>query len=277
MTFKKIQKKFTKFSSNFSLQLIIVLAIALLLSLGGNIILIKEVKKNNLKKSVNSIISAVVKPVSAKEIYSEFICGCCGKTLDPDNICCGDMKQKIDYIDTQVEAGFSKDEIIMKAVKRFGLNSLAKDETKTIIKNKLIASAPAQSPQIVFGKERLDIGTVSQGQGVTTATFNFTNKGKGDLIIDKLTTSCGCTSAAIVYQGQEGPTFTMPGHSKANPKGWSVAIAPGESAQVKVYYDPNAHGPQKKDKEFITRTISIFSNDPVEFEKRLRIEFEQIR
>ena len=68
----------------------------------------------------------------------------------------------------------------------------------------------------------------------------------------------------------------MPGHSKENPTDWSVSIAVGDSAQVKVYYNPNAHGKQKENTLSITRTISIFSNDPVEFEKVVRIELTQI-
>lgn len=255
-------------------KVLIPLGIVLVLSLVGNIILIAKIK-SNLQISRKNIADMIIQPVSAQEIYPEFICGCCGKLLDPDNVCCGDMKQKIDYIDILVEVGLSKDEIIMKVAKKFGLNSLAKDEMTSIIKNKLLEAAPDYAPQIVFEQERINLGTVSQAQGITTITFNFKNNGSGDLIIDKLTTSCGCTVAAIVYQGQEGPSFTMPGHGQDNPKDWTIVIAAGDMAQVKVYYDPNAHGPQPEDRQFITRTISIFSNDPVEFAKQLRIELEQ--
>lgn len=253
-------------------KILFILIIFLFLSLSVNAILIT---KNKSSKSIEKIADIVVQTVSAKEIYPEFICGCCGKTLDPNNICCGDMKQKIEYIDTLVDVDLSKDEIIMKTAKKFGLNSLAKQETKTEIKNQLIVNAPADAPQIIFEQEKQDLGTISQSNGIASTTFNFINNGKGDLIIDNLTTSCGCTSVSIIYNNNEGPTFTMPGHGKDNPKDWSVAIAPGDTAQVKVYYDPNAHGPQKTDKESITRTISIFSNDPVEFEKQLKIDLEQ--
>ena len=36
------------------------------------------------------------------------------------------------------------------------------------------------------------------------------------------------------------------------------------------------HGKQKEDILSITRTVSIFSNDPVEFEKQIKIELDQI-
>jgi len=269
------QKKYKKLLFKYHLILTISLASFLIISLVGNAILLAKIN-NNSGEIIDKVTNVIIQPVSAAEIYPEFMCGCCGKALDPNNVCCGDMKQKIAYIDTQVDAGFSKEEIMMRTTKEFGLNSLIKEETKIEIKSQLIANAPADAPKIVFISEQADIGVISQSNGITTTTFSFTNNGQGDLIIDNLTTSCGCTSASIVYNGSEGPSFTMPGHGKDNPTNWSVAIAPGDTAQVKIYYDPNAHGPQKKDIEFITRTISVFSNDPVEFEKQLKIELEQI-
>ncbi len=231
-----------------------------------------------VKISDNKILEApLVKPVSAAEIYPEFLCPCCGQPLNPDNICCGSMKQMIDYIDKQVAAGRSYDEIMLAAVKEFGIKSLASDSKREEIKQGLVAAAPADAPKIKFLQESLDLGTVSQAGGVAFAYFDFKNEGQGDLIIDKLSSSCGCTAAAIVYNGAEGPSFTMPGHGKENPAGWSVRIAPGDSARVKVYYDPNAHGKQEEAKLDITRTVSIFSNDPVEFEKELRIDVTQVR
>lgn len=235
---------------------------------------VTTLKTGSYKTLANKI--RLIEPVNAAEIYQEFMCGCCDKPLDPNNICCGDMRQKISYIDSQVAAGSSKDEIMMAAIKEFGINSLAKAETKQEIKDKLLASASIDSPKIIFEQTSYDFGEISQADGIAFTYFNIKNEGGSALIIDKLSTSCGCTSASIVYQGKEGPTFTMPGHGKENPKNWSVAIVPGDTAKIKVYYDPNAHGKQKEDTLAITRTISIFSNDPVEFEKQIRIELNQI-
>ena len=234
---------------------------------------IKAAKNHNKDLAIADIF---IEPVKAAEIYPEFVCGCCGRPLDPLNPCCGDMKKKVDYIDEQVKAGLSKDKIMMAAIKEFGINSLAKEETKEEIKKQLIASAPADAPKISFEQTSYDFGKISQAKGVVFASFNLKNEGGGDLIIDKLNTSCGCTSAAVVYKGLEGPAFTMPGHGQDNPKNWSVAIGQGDRAQLKVYYDPNAHGKQKEDILSITRTVSIFSNDPVEFEKQIKIELDQI-
>jgi len=196
--------------------------------------------------------------------------------LDPENICCGAMQQRIDFIDSGVAGDMSHDDLLLAGIKEFGLNGLAKEETKQSIEEMLLAQAPEDAPKIDLSETKIDMGEVSQSEGIVSTIFSLENTGESDLIIDKISTSCGCTSAAIVYQGNEGPQFTMPGHGKDNPKNWSISISPGDSAELKVYFDPNAHGPQKEDILPITRTISIFSNDPVEFEKQLRIELNQV-
>jgi hypothetical protein len=273
----KLKKIFKHFS--FPSFLLGVLLTSVLFSLATVILIPKNhsISYANQDHNKEKTASLLIKPISAAEIYPEFICGCCGKPLDPNNICCGDMKQKIAYIDSLVDLGLSKDEIIFKAAKEFGMESLAKAQTKQEIKDKLAAQAPKDAPKIAIEQTSQDMGRVSQAEGIASTIFSLKNDGKSDLVIDKLSTSCGCTSASIIYQGKEGPTFTMPGHGKKNPTDWSVAIAPGEQAQLKVYYDPNAHGPQKKEVMQITRTISIFSNDPVEFEKKVKIELEQVK
>ena len=64
----------------------------------------------------------------------------------------------------------------------------------------------------------------------------------------------------------------MEGHGQENPTDWEVAIKPGDTAVLQVYYDPTVHpdliGP-------VTRTVSVFSNDPVEFETKVTIFLEQ--
>lgn len=264
---QRIPKKFSLFS--FILGAIF----ASVLVGAASIISFQNFKHSAMLAKGKAMILA--KPAQAVEIFPEFLCSCCGKALDPKNICCGDMRQKIDYIETLADAELSREKIIMKAAKKFGLKSLTKEDTKAMVKDKLLSQAPANAARLNLSQASYDFGTISQADGVVFSYFTFKNEGKSNLIINKLTTSCGCTSAAVVYQGQEGPSFTMPGHGKKNPQNWSVAIAPGDSAQIKVYYDPNAHGKQEKDSLSITRAVSVFSNDPIDFEKQVRIELEQ--
>ncbi len=201
-----------------------------------------------------------------------FTCPCCGQPLNKEEPCCGAMINMIDYIDQQVSLGTTKDEVVLATAKEFGIDRLASEEDQLALKQKLADLAPADAPKIVINESEHDLGKVSQIKGVVTTDFEFSNQGESDLIIGKLSSSCGCTSATVVYDGKVGPTFTMEGHGQENPTDWEVAIGPGDTAILRIFYDPTVHpdlvGP-------VTRTVSVFSNDPVEFETNVTITLEQ--
>ncbi len=247
----------------------LILKIALVVSISANIWLVQKVNfsKSQIDLNQNSIISA-------KEIYPLFECPCCGKSID--ECTCPMAKERRTYVDLLIEVGQSKskDEIIMVYTKKYGLNSFMDKQKQQELREKLIAIAPADRPVISLSPEIYNFGDISQKQGITTTFFELDNQGKSDLIIDKIETSCGCTSAAIVYQDQEGPHFAMPGHGINEEIGdWQVVIPAGEKAQLKVYYDPDVHTDFRGE---AVRTISIFSNDPIDFEKKVTIELNQV-
>jgi hypothetical protein len=209
--------------------------------------------------------------VSTEDIYPLFICPCCGQRLDPNNICCGSAKERIDHIDLLARQGFSEKDIILKMVQKYGIDSLADESQKEEVRTEIIKNAPKQRPKISIIPEIYDFGDVSQSKGITTTFLTIRNDGDADLIIDNMDSSCMCTSASIIYKEKEGPKFNMAMHG--NPKGWSVTIPPGDNAQLKIFYDPNAH---KDLRGPVTRSIKIFSNDPLNFEKKVRIELNQV-
>jgi hypothetical protein len=216
----------------------------------------------------------IVKTVNASEIYPMFTCPCCGQPLNKEEPCCGGMTQIISYIDEQVELEKTKDEVVLSTAKEFGLDRLTSEEDRVALKQQLADLAPADAPRIEMAEIERDLGTISQSKGDVSSDFELKNVGESDLIIDKLSSSCGCTSASVVYEGKVGPSFTMPGHGKENPTDWQVAVKPGDTAILRVFYDPNAHG------DFtgaVTRTVSLFSNDPVEFETKVTITLDQIQ
>lgn len=218
--------------------------------------------------------AALVKQVEAAEIYKEFVCPCCGKVLDPNNICCGSAQERIDYIKTLTSQSLSKDEIILAYVKKYGLNSFKDSDEMAAFKEKMAAAAPADRSKITTNPTSFDFGDVSQKKGIVNTLFEIKNDGNKDLVINKLETSCGCTTASIIYQSQESPKFGMPGHGlNENIQGWQVTIPAGETAQLKVYYDPNVH---KDLRGPATREISIFSNDPVNIEQKVVIDLNQV-
>lgn len=86
-----------------------------------------------------------------------------------------------------------------------------------------------------------DFGVISMAKGKVNHRFSVTNSGTDPLVINKLYTSCMCTTASL-YVGEKnyGP-FGMPGH--ASIPSVDVSLAPGATAQVEAVFDPAAHGP----------------------------------
>ena len=247
-----------------------VLSALLALSLIGNFVLVFG-SSQELKKHADNVTNAVVSTASAKEIYPMFICPCCGRTIDAS--CCGMAKERKVYVDGLTEGRLSKEEIVATYIKKYGLDSFKDEKQKQAFKKRLEREAPESRPIISINPEVYDLGDVSQSEGEVNSLFEIANSGKSDLIINKLETSCGCTSASVVYKRQEGPRFSMPGHSGENPDNWQVAIPSSEKAQLKVYYNPNVH---KNFRGAAVREIYVFSNDPINFETKVKIELNQV-
>ncbi|MDP1689396.1 MAG: DUF1573 domain-containing protein [bacterium] len=86
-----------------------------------------------------------------------------------------------------------------------------------------------------------DFGTISMQNGLTDHVFKVTNPSEKDIFIKNVSTSCMCTKVYIEgVNGNKGP-FGMEGHGYVPPA--NEIIKAGESRNIKVVYDPNAHGP----------------------------------
>ena len=70
---------------------------------------------------------------------------------------------------------------------------------------------------VVFNKLAHDFGAIVNSDGVQTFTFEFTNKGAQPVTIQKVTSSCGCTT----------PDWTK------------EPVAPGKKGNVKVSFNPS--------------------------------------
>lgn len=100
----------------------------------------------------------------------------------------------------------------------------------------------ANAPVASFNQESYDFGDMKQGE-TKEYTFLLTNKGKSDLIIRNVRSSCGCTAVA--------PSKKV--------------IAAGESAPVEVAFDSRGkRGRQSK-------TVTVITNDPKTSTITLRI------
>lgn len=79
-----------------------------------------------------------------------------------------------------------------------------------------LLTAVAASPALTIDSPVYDFGTIQEADGPVTHEFIFTNTGDAPLIIVSAKASCGCTKPQI-------------------PK---APIKPGESAKVRVTYNP---------------------------------------
>jgi hypothetical protein len=111
------------------------------------------------------------------------------------------------------------------------------------------------APSLEITPKKIDLGTISATKGKVETSFVLENVGKNDLKIMQITTSCMCTEAYFIYKGKESPPFGM--HN--NVPGWSGKIPPGESAELKVVYDPNFHANTRGE---VTRFVTFNTNDP---------------
>lgn len=136
----------------------------------------------------------------------------------------------------------------------------------------LTTSLVAASPRMYISPGSHNFGDVQAGGDPVSTLMEIGNTGKGDLIINSMDSSCGCTSASVVIDGKEGPRFSMSSHG-TNPMGWSVSLKPGETGQLKIYYDPSVHSDMRGP---VTRYITIFSNDPLNNGMTVRIEANQV-
>ena len=94
--------------------------------------------------------------------------------------------------------------------------------------------------------------------GDVSHVFMVTNSGEDDLVLKGGLTSCMCTTAVIeLPDGDRSPEFGM--HN--NPR-WARAVAPGGSFQVKVTFDPMAHGPKATGP--ISRVFYLETSAPID-------------
>lgn len=131
---------------------------------------------------------------------------------------------------------------------------------------------PKNAPIISIEPSSHNFGLVSQAEGVVSATLQIKNIGNEVLVLKNMDTSCGCTSASIISDGQESPRFSMAMHG-TNPKNWKQVIPPGKSVDLKVYYDPNVHRDMRGP---VRRSVSIYSNDPRNKVKEVIINANQV-
>jgi len=118
------------------------------------------------------------------------------------------------------------------------------------------SSATSNDILTVEEANNYDFGTISMAAGKVRHTFKIKNISEKTVIVNKIYTSCMCTTAIFSLSGKQFGPYGMPGHGIIS--GINQAINPGEEADVEVIFDPAAHGPAGVGQ--IQRTITIENN-----------------
>lgn len=95
---------------------------------------------------------------------------------------------------------------------------------------------------IKFDKVVHDFGSIQQDT-IVNVTFTFKNTGSSVLVIERIKTGCGCTNTNL---------------SKKE-------LKPGEQGTLEIAFDSAGYSGK------VTRTITVYTNDPDEKEVKLKI------
>lgn len=113
---------------------------------------------------------------------------------------------------------------------------------------------------------RYDAGTVSMADGLVKYTYEIKNQGDGALKIDRIWTSCMCTTARLKVGDKESPEFGM--HTGLT--SWFEEIAPGEKGFLEVAFDTALHGLQGIGENI--RAVYLSTNDPQNKKAEVRLK-----
>jgi hypothetical protein len=108
-----------------------------------------------------------------------------------------------------------------------------------MILNAALASA---QPKIKFKETTWNFGKVKQGD-LLSHEFIFTNGGDATLVIEKVSTTCGCTAALVSAD----------------------KIQPGKEGKIEIKFDTRGYGGQ------VSKLIFVDSNDPGEAHRQLEV------
>ncbi len=116
-------------------------------------------------------------------------------------------------------------------------------------------SGEGGTPLISVEPPSLDWGAISAATGSVSKTFAVSNPGTADLVIRKIATSCGCTTAVLKTASGATPRLGM---DHGNLPRIKEVIKPGETAELIVTFDPNFHYVRGRTE----RVVYIESNVP---------------
>lgn len=129
---------------------------------------------------------------------------------------------------------------------------------------------PAYSASVLTVLESdYNFGTINMKNGNVSHRFALKNEGSEVIRIEKVSTSCMCTTAYIYDESgaKRGP-FGMPGHGLS--PSTNIEVGAGGTVGLEAVFDPAAHGPQGTGK--VKRVVYIDTNSQTK--PKLQLTFE---
>ena len=97
--------------------------------------------------------------------------------------------------------------------------------------------------KLIAQENQFDFGQIALTGGKARHNFIVKNDGGESVKINKIFTSCMCTTAVFKDKnGQIMAEFGMPGHG-AGPASTNLEVGAGEEATIEAVFDPSVHGP----------------------------------
>lgn len=130
---------------------------------------------------------------------------------------------------------------IVLALGLIGLMLWGRSSSQTAETSSLVSQSSGAVSSLTASEKIYDFGTISMKNGLVNHIFKVTNASNEDIYVKKVNSSCMCTNAYIKSAGGEKGPFGMEGMGYLPPA--DETIKAGASLDVKVVYNPNAHGP----------------------------------
>lgn len=108
-----------------------------------------------------------------------------------------------------------------------------------------------------------DFGNISMAAGKVKYTFGAKNTGSEAAVINKVYTSCMCTTATLMVGSKTFGPYGMPGHGFIS--SLNQVVGSGEEISVEVEFDPAAHGPAGVGKIQRSVIVENSAGDPLQF------------
>jgi hypothetical protein len=111
----------------------------------------------------------------------------------------------------------------------------------------------SSKPKAVLVTNKINWGTINVND-TKESEIELKNDGNAPLQVTKLSTSCGCTSVRVSWEGKNTKEYSM--HQELKEK---IEIAPKTVAKIKIIYRPYTMPVEGA----VTRQVFIETNDPV--------------